>query len=195
MKIALTLGWLVIMVSCLILGWLPIVATVLLTAVGLLLCRCLSVEEAYRAISWESVVLIAAMLPMATALQKTGATDWLAQTLGSTLGSLGPYTVLTALFVITSGLGLFLSNTATTVLVAPIALQLAQDLGLSPQALLMVVALAASASFATPISSPVNTMILGPGGYRFVDYLKVGLPLQGLMLVVIVMLVPRLLGL
>ena len=193
-KIYLTLAWLLVMVIGLIGGWLPAVTTILFTAVGLIISRCLSTEEAYRSISWESVVLIAAMLPMATALEKSGATSALSQWLGASLGSLGPYSLMATLFVITSGCSLFLSNTATTVLIAPVALQLAQSLSYSPHTFLMVVALGASSAFSTPVSSPVNTMVLAPGNYRFKDYLKLGLPLQLLMLVMTLLIVPRLFG-
>jgi len=194
-KIGLTLAWLALMLGCMLFNWLPLVGAILLSAVGLVLTRCLSPEDAYRSISWESVVLIAAMLPMATALQNTGGTAWLTEWLSQTLGALGPYSIMATLFILTSGFSLFMSNTATTVLIAPIALQLSENLGFSPQTCLMVVALAASSAFATPMSSPVNTMVLGPGGYRFMDYVRVGLPLQILMLAVALLVVPRVFGL
>lgn len=195
LKIGLTLFWLTLMLLFLLTGWLPIVSAIVLCACGLVLTRCLSMEEAYHAISWESVLLIACMLPMATALNNTGGTAALSQWLGQALTPLGPYSIMAVLFLLTSGCSLFLSNTATTVLIAPVALQLAQNLGYSPQTFLMVVALAASSSFATPVASPVNTMVLSPGGYRFSDYLKVGLPLQLLLGGLTLLLVPRLFGL
>lgn len=194
-KIGLTMGWMGFMLLCLLTGWLPVVTAILATAVGLVLTRCLSMEEAYRSISWESVILIAAMLPMSTALSNTGGTEALSSWLASTLGSFGPYSIMATLFVLTSGCSLFMSNTATTVLIAPVALQLALGLGYSPQTFLMVVALAASSAFATPISSPVNTMVLAPGGYKFKDYVKLGLPLQLLMLAVTLLVVPRIFAL
>lgn len=194
-KIALTLAWLAFMLLLLLSGWLPTVLAILITAVGLVVSRCLSMEEAYRSISWESVILIAAMLPMATALENTGGTALLSQWLGHNLGGLGAYGLMAALFVLTSGCSLFLSNTATTVLIAPVALQLALQLDYQPRTFLMVVALAASSAFSTPISSPVNTMVLSPGAYRFSDYLKVGLPLQILMMVITLLIVPILFGL
>lgn len=191
-KIGLTLAWMAFMLLAMLSGWLPVVTAILVTAVGLVLTRCLSMEEAYRSISWESVILIAAMLPMSTALEHTGGTAALSSWLAATLGNYGPYSIMATLFVLTSGCSLFMSNTATTVLVAPIALQLSQSLGFAPQAFLMVVALAASSAFSTPVASPVNTMVLGPGGYKFMDYVKLGLPLQILMLVVTLLVVPRL---
>lgn len=194
-KIVITLSWLGAMIAGLIWGALPAVTVILCTAVGLVLSHCLSTEEAYRSISWESVILIAAMLPMATALENSGATQALSEALGSSLKAWGPYTIMASLFVLTSVCSLFLSNTATTVLIAPVALQLAQSLGYSPHSFLMVVALGASSAFSTPISSPVNTMVLAPGGYRFVDYLKLGLPLQVLMLIVTLIVVPLVFGL
>ncbi len=193
-KIVLTLCWLAFMLIMLLSSFLPTVLTILITAVGLVLSRCLTMEDAYRSISWESVILIAAMLPMATALENTGGTALLSQWLASNLGGLGVYGLMAALFALTSGCSLFLSNTATTVLIAPVALQLALQLNYQPHSFLMVVALAASSAFSTPISSPVNTMVLSPGGYRFSDYLKVGLPLQVLMMVVTLLVVPLLFG-
>jgi di/tricarboxylate transporter len=194
-KIGLTMFWLVLMIFFLLTGLLPIVSAILLTATGLVLTRCLSMEEAYQSISWESVILIACMLPMATALKNTGGTEALGNWLSQNLASLGPYSIMAVLFVLTSGCSLFISNTATTVLIAPVALQLALSLNYSPQTFMMVVALAASSSFATPVASPVNTMVLAPGGYRFIDYLKVGLPLQLFMLGLTLLLLPRLFGL
>jgi di/tricarboxylate transporter len=173
-------------------GVVPTVSAVLLAAVAMVLSRCLTAEEAYRTINWESVVLIAGMLPMATALEKTGGVQIIVDGLTAHLGGLGPLAVMAGLFVLTSGFSQFISNTATAVLMAPIALQSAASLSVAPAPFLMTVALAASTAFATPIASPVNTLVLGPGGYRFGDYARVGLALQALILLATLILVPLL---
>lgn len=170
----------------------PTVTAVLLAVAALVLTGCLTMEDGYRSINWESVVLIASMLPMATALQKTGGIQFIADALTAALGGMGPLAVLAGLFLLTSLFGQFISNTATAVLVAPIALQAAVGLGVQPHALLMGVAVAASTSFATPVATPVNTLVLGPGGYRFGDYVKTGVTLQLLILAVSLLVLPRL---
>lgn len=168
------------------------VIAVLLAAVALILTRCVNIEEAYRSINWEAVVLIAAILPMATALDKTGGLALAADALMAGTGSYGPLAVMAVLFIFTAGLSQVVSNTATTVLVAPIALQAALALDVNPYALLMTIAIAASSAFATPVSSPVNTLVLSAGGYRFSDFLRFGVPLQVLMLIATLIAVPLL---
>ena len=171
-------------------GLLPNVTTVLLAALAMVLARCVSMKEAYAAINWESLVLIAGMLPMATALQRTGGIELIVDGLVGSLGALGPIALMTGLFVLTSVLSQFISNTATTVLMAPIALGAAAELAVSPYPLLMTVALAASTAFSTPVASPVNTLVLGPGGYRFRDFVRLGVPLQVLAMIATLLLVP-----
>lgn len=171
---------------------LPTVTAVLSAAVAMVLTGCVRAETVYGRINWESVILIAAMLPMATALEKTGGVLFVADGLTGTLGAYGPMVVMVGLFMITLFFSQFISNTATTVLIAPIALQAAMTLGLTPYAFLMTVAIAASAAFATPIASPVNTLILGPAEYRFMDFVRTGVPLQLLVLLITLLLVPRL---
>jgi len=183
--IAIMLGMLLLMTLEIV----PIVIATLLAAVVMVLTRCLSMEDAYRGINWESIVLIAGILPMATALDKTGGMQLIVSSLGG-LAEYGPLVMLGALFVITSAFSQVISNTATTVLVAPIALQLALALGVSPYPFLMAVAIAASTAFTTPIASPVNTLVLGPGRYRFGDFFKVGISLQLLLLVAALLLIP-----
>ena len=184
--LVITLGMLVLMTF----GVVPNVVAVLLAAVCMVLTRCLDANQAYRNINWESVVLIAAILPMATALQKTGGVQFVVDGLVSGLGQRGPYLLLGAFFVLTSGFSQVISNTATTVLVAPIAYQVAVGLDMSPRPFLMTVAIAASTAFATPIASPVNTLVLNPGGYKFFDYMRVGLLLQLVLLVATLAIVP-----
>ena len=181
---------LVAMLVIMTLNLVPAVTAVLLAAAALVLTRCLSMNDAYGSINWESLVLIAGMLPMATALEKTGGVEIIVNGLVDSLGGSGPLVLMAALFVLTSVFSQFISNTATTVLVAPIALGAAEGLGVSPYPLLMTVALAASTAFATPVASPVNTLVLGPGGYRFNDFVKVGVPLQLLAMAVTLLAVP-----
>lgn len=169
---------------------LPTVTAVLLAAVAMVLTRCLTMEDVYRTMNWESVVLIAGMLPMATALEKTGGMQVIATGLTTSLGVAGPLAVMAGLFALTSLSSQVISNTATTVLMAPIALQAATSLGIAPHALLMAVAVAASTAFATPVASPVNTLVLGPGGYRFSDFIKVGVPLQVLLMIASLLVLP-----
>ena len=166
------------------------VIAVLLAAVALVITGCVRIEEAYRSINFEAVVLIAAILPMATALDKTGGLAMASEALMASTGDFGPLAVMAVLFVFTAGLSQVVSNTATTVLVAPVALQAALALEVSPYALLMTIAIAASSAFATPVASPVNTLVLSAGGYRFMDFVRVGLPLQLLMLIATLLVVP-----
>lgn len=185
-------GILLVMLSLMAFNLLPTVTAVLLAVVALVLTGCLRPSEVYRTISGESLVLIAAMLPMSTALQKVGGVEYIADALIAGLGAQGPLAVLAGLFLITVVFSQFISNTATTVLVAPIAYTAALAMGVAPQAFLMAVAVAASSAFATPIASPVNTLVLAPGGYRFVDFVKVGTPLVLLALGMSVVVLPLL---
>lgn len=169
----------------------PAFVAVLLAAVCMVLARCVEMTAAYRHINWESVVLIAAILPLATALEKTGAMDLVVAQL-EPFADRGPIVMLGALFVLTGTMGQFMSNTATAALVAPVALGAAVQLGISPHPLLMTVAVAASTAFATPVSTPAIMLVVGPGGYRFRDCLRVGLPLQLIFGVLTVLLVPLL---
>ena len=168
----------------------PAVAAVLLAALVMTSCRCVSPKQAYQSVNWPSLVLIAGMLPMATALEQSGAITLIVNAMVSTLGDAGPQAVMASLFVLTALFSQFISNTATAVLIAPIAAMAAAELGVSPRPLLMTVALAASAAFLTPVASPVNTLVMGPGGYRFVDFVKVGLPLVLITMAAAVFLVP-----
>ncbi len=158
------------------------VVAVMVAATAMLLTGCLTMEDAYHAMNWESIVLMAGLLPMATALQKSGGIEFITHALTSSLGQISPVALMAGLFIITSAFSQVISNTATTVLMAPIAFQAAIRLGIAPQTFLMAVAMAASTSFSSPIGSASNTLVLGPGGYRFGDYLRVGIPLQVLML-------------
>lgn len=152
--------------------------------------RCINAESAYKAIHWPSIILIVGMMPFALALQKTGGVNLVVKGLMDVAGSEGPYLMLGCLFVMCAAIGLFISNTATAVLMAPIALAAAKSMGVSPYPFAMVVAMAASAAFMTPVSSPVNTLVLGPGKYSFSDFVKIGVPFTVLVMVVCVLLIP-----
>jgi len=170
----------------------PVTMAVLIAALASVVTGCVSMEDSYRAIHWSSLVLIAGMLPIAAALNKTGGVDLIVDGLVSTVGPAGPYAMMSALFLLTAALGSVLSNTATAVLMAPIAIAAAQALGIQPYAFAMAVVIAASAAFLTPVSSPVVTLVVTPGGYGFKDFLKVGTPLLLLTWGVTLLVVPRL---
>ncbi|RRJ82477.1 SLC13 family permease [Aestuariirhabdus litorea] len=186
LALAIMVGMLVAMVA----GWLPSLSAILLAAVAMVASGCVTLPEAYRSFNAMSLVLIAGMLPLALAMDKTGALGLLADQLINHLGESSPLLVCLVLFLLTSLFSQFISNTATTVLVGPIALATAQGLGLSPAPFMMMVAIAASTAFCTPIASPVNTLVLAPGNYRFIDFVKVGVPLQLLALGVAMVAVP-----
>lgn len=181
------LGILVAMVVAMATGLVANVTAALTAALAMLALGCVKVESIYRAISWPTVVLIAGVLPLATALTVTGVSALLADALVTALEPLGVYGMLATVFVITAAIGLFISNTATAVLIAPIAIDAALAIGASPRAFAMTVAIACSAAYVTPVSSPVNTLVFEPGGYSFVDFVKVGIPLLLLTMVVTVM--------
>lgn len=186
---------LAVMVVLMVTGVVPNVLAALIACVLLGASRCIDLDSAYRAIHWPTLLLIVGMLPFADALEKTGGIALAVHGLVQLLGGAGPYLILACLFSLTALIGLFISNTATAVLMAPVAIATAQQLGASPYPFAMIVALAASAAFMTPVSSPVNTLVLGPGRYRFGDFVKVGVPFTVLVMLVSVVLVPWLLPL
>ncbi len=191
-KAPVAIAIMLLMLLSMTLGWLPNVIAVLAAAVLMLFTRCLTAQDALGGINWESVILIAAILPMATALENTGGMTLAANALFALAGDLGPHALLAAVFVLTSGLSQLVSNTATTVLAAPIALTAATAMGVNPDPILMTVAIAASTAFLTPVASPVNTLVYNPGDYRFGDFARVGLPLQVLLLATTMLVVPLL---
>ncbi|EBB9879518.1 SLC13 family permease [Salmonella enterica] len=154
--------------------------------------RCIDAESAYKAIHWPSIILIVGMMPFALALQKTGGVSLVVQGLMDIGGGYGPYMMLGCLFVLCAVTGLFISNTATAVLMAPIALAAAKSMGVSPYPFAMAVAMAASAAFMTPVSSPVNTLVLGPGNYSFSDFVKLGVPFTLIVMAVCIVMIPML---
>ena len=173
-------------------GLVPNLVAVLLAGLAMGLFRCVDMESAYKSINWQSLVLIAGMLPFAQALEKTGGIELIVDGLMYGFGDAGPYAMMTGLFLLTAVIGLFVSNTATAVLMAPIAIGAAEQMGVAPYPFAMTVAIAASAAFMTPVSSPVNTLVMGPGNYRFVDFLKLGVPMVALVMAVTLLAIPLL---
>jgi len=171
-------------------GWLPIYIAAVIGSTLMILTRCLSMEEAYRAIEWRAIFLIAGMLPLGTAMEQTGAAQFLAEQTMNVLGPLGPWWVIGGLYLITAAGTMIIPTAALVVLMSPIVLSASGDLGIAPQTAMMAVAMAASASFTSPISHPANILVMGPGGYRFADYLKVGLPLTAVVFVTVMLLLP-----
>jgi di/tricarboxylate transporter len=182
-------GILVVMVVTMASGLIANSAAALLAALAMIAGGCVKLDAIYRIVSWKTVVLIAGMLPLATALTKTGATDLMAKELVAALGSLGPIAMLAVVFLVSALVGLFVSNSATAVLIGPIAIEAAQTLHVSPYAFAMTVSIACCAAYVTPVSSPVNMLVMEPGGYAFGDYVKVGLPLLFLTMLVTIALV------
>ena len=182
---------LLLMVGLMVFEIFPAVISVLIGAVLMVGTGCLrNMDDAYSKINFESIVLIAAMLPMAIALEKTGGMIILSNGIISSLGDYGPYGVLIGIYFLTVVFGQFISNTATAVLFAPIAMNAAMTMDTNPTTFMIGVAVAASMAFATPIASPTNSLVLTAGGYKFVDFVKVGVPLQIIMLIVMMIAVP-----
>ncbi len=187
------LGVLALTVGMMVSGVVPNVHAVLIGCLLMGLLRCVDFNSAYGSISWKSLVLIVGMLPFSLALQRTGGVDLAADAVGALAAGSPPWVVLALLFAITAALGLFISNTATAVLMAPVALAVAADLGASPYPFAMIIAISASAAFMTPVSSPVNTLVVGPGGYAFGDFVKLGVPFTLIVMAASLILVPWLL--
>ncbi len=183
----------VMMVVMMVFDFIPVepVTAVMIAGLLMVLTRCFhNVAAAYKTINWESIVLIAAMLPMSSALEKTGTSTMISETLVNSIGSYGPMALLVGIYFTTSLMTMFISNTATAVLLAPIAMQSAQQLGVNPMPLLFAVSIAASMCFASPFSTPPNALVMNTGKYMFMDYVKVGLPLQLIMMIVMVLVLP-----
>ena len=185
----------VAMVAVMVFDFIPVAPVTAVMVAGLLmvLTGCFrNVEAAYKTINWESIVLIAAMMPMSTALQKTGISEWISQSLVASLGGFNPTVLLAAIYFTTSFLTMFISNTATAVLMAPMAMSCAQSMGVSPVPMLFAVTLGASLCFASPFSTPPNALVKPAGQYTFSDYIKVGLPLQLILGIVMIFVLPLL---
>jgi di/tricarboxylate transporter len=184
---------LLIVVGLMVSGIVPNVQAAFIGCLLMMATGCIDITNAYRCINWKTIVLIVGMLPFSIALQRTGGVDLAANALMSVTSGAGTHVVLGCLFLVTAALGLFISNTATAVLMAPVALAVASDLGASPYPFAMIIALAASTAFMTPISSPVCTLVVAPGGYKFGDFVRVGVPLAILVMIISVIMVPWLL--
>jgi di/tricarboxylate transporter len=168
--------WMIVM---LVFEWIPAVITIIIAGLFMILTRSVrSTDQAYRSVNWNIVILIACMLPMATALENTGGVEFISNGITNALGAAGPIAVMAGLYIMTSLFGVFISNTATAVLFLPVAVLAANEIGVSPLPFVMSVTYAASMSFATPVSTPPNAMVMVAGKYKFVDYMKVGIPLQ-----------------
>ena len=173
-----------------LLGWLPISIAAVGGAALMVLFGCLTMEEAYRSIDWKAVFLIAGMFPLGVALQEAGASTLFAEAIVKTAGAFGPLAAMGALFLITSLATQVIPTAALVVLMSPIVLDAAASLDVSPYPMMMATAMAASASFASPVSHPANVLVMGPGGYRFADYMRAGLPLTGVVFVIVMLVTP-----
>ncbi len=183
----------VLMIAAMVFDFIPIqpVTAVIIAGLLMVLTGCFrNVEAAYKTINWESIVLIAAMMPMSTALEKTGTSALVSQTLVDLLGGVSPLVLLAGIYFTTSLLSMVISNTATAVLMAPIAMAAAMEVGLSPYPFMFAVTLGASMCFASPFATPPNALVMHAGGYTFGDYVKVGLPLQIIIGIIMTLLLP-----
>lgn len=178
------------MVAVIALNVLDLTTASLLAGLLMVVSGCLTMDEAYKAIDWKSLVLIAGMLPMSTALESVGVVEAVSNGLVDTLGGIGPIAVMMGLFVIAMGFTQVLSNTTTAVLLAPVALLAASEMGVAPQAFIMAIAFAVSLAFATPVASPVNALVMTAGNYRFKDYARVGLPFMAISMVILLVILP-----
>jgi di/tricarboxylate transporter len=186
---------LALVVGLMVSGLIPNVQAALIGCLLMGALRCIDLTSAYRSIDWKTIVLIVGMLPFSIALERTGGVDLAADGLRALTSGAGPRMVLATLFALTAMLGMFISNTATAVLMAPVALAVAKELHASPYPFAMIVALAASTAFMTPVSSPVNTLVVAPGHYTFGDFARIGVPFSLVVLIVSIVLVPWLLPL
>ncbi len=171
-------------------GYAPISVAAVVGGTIMVLTGCLNMEQAYRAIDWRAIFLIAGMLPLGTAMQDTGAAQYLANQVMEMLGDSGPWPVIVGLYLLTAMATMIIPTAALVVLMSPIVLSAMADMGFAPETAMMAVAMAASASFTSPISHPANILVMGPGGYRFVDYLKVGVPLTIVVFIAVIVLLP-----
>lgn len=169
----------------------PIVVTALIGAVLMVLTRCVRIEDAYDAIDWRVIFLLAGIVPLGAAMSSSGAAQWIVEHTLSPLAGLGPLAMLAAIYLLTAVLTEFMSNNAAAVLLAPIAISAALGMSVDPKPFLLATTFAASTAFATPVGYQTNTMVYGPGGYRFTDFTKVGIPLNLLFFAIAVIFIPR----
>lgn len=173
-----------------ILGWLPIAISAIIGVALMIITRCLTMEEAYRFVEWKAVFLIAGMLPLGIAMQQSGAARYLANGMIALVGDLGPLAVMAGFFLLAALASQVMPNPAVAVLLAPVALSTSSDLLISPYPLMMTIAVSASAAFLSPVGHAANVLVMGPGGYRFSDYVKVGLPLTIVTMLVVLLVMP-----
>jgi di/tricarboxylate transporter len=178
------------MVGLLTTGLLPAVAVCMMAAIAMVLLRVVTIDQAHRSMSWTTLILVAGMIPLSTAITQTGAAETLAHHFVDIVGGHGSYVLLLGLFLIAAILGQLISNTATALILIPISISVAAEMSVSPMAVLMCINVACAASLLTPVATPANTMVMGPGGYKFGDYWKLGLPILGVYLLVAVFVVP-----
>jgi len=189
-KAPIAISIMVVVLFSVLAGWFPIYISAIIGATLMILFKCISMEEAYLAINWRVIFLIAGMLPLGTAMENSGAAALIANQVMNVLSPLGPWWVIAGLYVITAIATMAIPTAALVVLMAPIVLSASINLGIHPQTAMMAVAIAASASFASPVSHPANILVMGPGGYRFSDYLKLGLPLSVIIFIITMYILP-----
>jgi di/tricarboxylate transporter len=177
-------------VASVLMGWLPIAIAAVLGATCMVISGCLNMEQAYRAIDWRAVFLIAGMLPLGIAMQDSGTATFVAGQMMDLLGDMGPWTVIAGLYLLTATATMIIPTAALVVLMSPIVLSATAEMGIAPQTAMMAVAMAASASFTSPISHPANILVMGPGGYKFSDYIKLGAPLTLVIFITVMFLLP-----
>ena len=185
-------GIMLTVVGTVLIGWLPIYIAAIIGGTLMVITRCLTMEDAYRAIDWRAIFLIAGMLPLGTAMEQSGAAEFLAQQTMNLLGPMGPWWVIAGLYLVTAAGTMIIPTAALVVLMSPIVLSASADLGIAPQTAMMAVAMAASASFTSPISHPANILVMGPGGYKFADYIRLGLPLTIVVFITVMLMLPLL---
>jgi di/tricarboxylate transporter len=182
-------GVMLAVVVAVLAGWLPIAIAAVAGAAVMVAGRCLTMEEAYQAIEWKSVFLIAGMIPLGTAMQTSGAAEWIAKGVSTAASPFGLWGILCGIYLLTALATTIVPTTALVLIMAPIAIQTSSEMNLDPKLLMMGVAMAASASFTSPISHPANVLVMGPGGYRFVDYVKMGAVLAVIVMVIVLPLI------
>jgi di/tricarboxylate transporter len=170
---------------------LPILVTALLGCLAMVLTRCIDLDEAYAAIDWKVIILLAGILPLGIAMERSGTAAWIAQNALGVVGPFGPVAVLAVLYLMAAVLTETMSNNAAAVLLAPIAISTAEGMGIDPRPMLMAITFAASTGFSTPVGYQTNTMIYNPGGYRYADFLRTGVPLNLVFWVLSTIFIPR----
>jgi di/tricarboxylate transporter len=190
-KAPLVLGILAGVVGLAAFNVMPILVSSLLGCLAMVLTRCLRLDEAYSAINWQVIILLAGILPLGIAMQESGAAGAIAERAVGAVGHLGPVAVLAVIYLMTSIMTDTMSNNAAAVLLAPIAISTAQTIGVDPRPLLMAITFAASTGFSTPVGYQTNTMIYNPGGYKYTDFLRTGVPLSIIFWILSVIFIPR----